>query len=112
TPTLALGRFALAILTIDEEHPVHTSIGDGSPVHHREPQRALTRANRSSHAIPREARPELGKIVGGVAPREHVEDPFERGAWELRVGGGATNELVEIVDLDGLRRRGAVGDDL
>ncbi len=43
------------------------------------------------HAIPGDARPQLGKLVGGIAAGEHVEHAFERGPGQIRVRRGAAN---------------------
>ena len=51
-------------------------------------------------AVPGEAGAEFGELVGGVAAAEQVENAFEAGPGESAEGGGAADEVVEVVDAD------------
>ena len=61
-------------------------------------------------AVPDDSRPQLGELVGRVAPREHVEHVLELDAGEVGEVVGAANEVVQLVDRDLLV--GGDGDDL
>ena len=51
-------------------------------------------------AIPGDARPQLGELVGRVTPGEHVEHVLELRAGEAGEGVRAPYELVQVVDGD------------
>ena len=61
-------------------------------------------------AVPDDARPQLGELVGRVAAREHVEHVLELDAREVGERIGAADEVVQLADLDLLV--GADRDDL
>ena len=93
-----------------QEHAVQTAIGDGAGICHGDAGGALARPKRSGDPIPRQPRAQLGELVGGIAPGEHVEHAVERAAGQIRERRRPANELVDLVDLVHAVR--GVGDDL
>ena len=63
----------------------------------RAPSRARIDA---AGAVPDDARPQLGELVGRVAPGEHVEHVLELRAREVAERIGARDERVQVVDAD------------
>ena len=57
-------------------------------------------SDRPAGAVPDDPRPQLGELVGRVAPGEHVEDVLELGARQVGERVRAANEVVELADLD------------
>ncbi len=102
-----LADTAAAVHQMDAEEP---AVGNRPSVRHGEPARAGPPADHPARAIPDDARPELGELVGGITAREHVEHVLERRARELGEGVRAAHQRVEIVDRDFLV--GADRDDL
>ena len=64
-------------------------------------------ADDAGDAIPHDARAQLGELLGGVAPVEHVEHVLEQLAGELGVGVRAGDERVADRRRDATRRAGA-----
>ena len=91
-------------------HAEEAAVGNRARVRDREPSRALPAADHSGGAIPDDARPQLGELVGRVAAGEHVEHVLELRARDVGEGIGAADELVQVVDADLLV--GGDGDDL
>ena len=71
---------------------------------------SCARGDRAGSSIPGDAWPQLGEVVGRVAPREQIEDPVEQRARQLHERRGAPHEGEEIVGADGVHRRD--GDDV
>jgi hypothetical protein len=74
---LADAAALLAVAFARQVDTIETSIGNGAAAHHRQPPAPLAAADLTAHPIPGEPRPELGKLVGGVTPGEHVEHALE-----------------------------------
>src|SRR5918996_373456 len=96
-----------AVHEVDAEEP---AVGDRAGVRNGEAPRALAPAQEARDAVPRDARLELGELLGRVAAREHVEHVLELAALELAERPRAPHQLVEVVDRDLLLR--ADGHDL
>ena len=92
---------------VDAEEP---AVRDGAGVRDCEPSRALAAADEAAHAVPDDARAELGELLRRVAARQHVEDVLELLAREVAERVGAPHELVQLVNRDLLV--GGNGDDL
>jgi hypothetical protein len=54
--------------------------------------------------------PQIGEVVGRIAPAQHVEHPLEGGAWQVREGRGAAHTREQLID--GERLDGGHRDDL
>ena len=61
--------------------------------------------DRALHAIPRDARTELGELVGGIAAGQHVEHAFEHAAAQLGERRGPPHASEELVDAPRFHRR-------
>ncbi len=105
---------------VGQDDGVEAAVGDGAGVGDGEPACALARADDAGDAVPDDACAQLGELLGGIAPVEHVEHVLEQRAGEGRVGVRAGGKRVEIVDAHsviGLRppgrgTGGCDGDDL
>ncbi len=100
----------LASLTLGDVDPVEPAVGDGAAVDDRDAPRPLARGERAGDPIPGEAGPQLGELVGGVAPREHVEHALEGRSRQLGEGGRPAHQRVDGVR--GARLHAHGGDDL
>ncbi len=97
------------------EDAVQPAVGDRPGVRHREPSRARAAADHAGGAVPDDARPQLGELVGRVPAGEHVEDVVELRARELGERVGAAKQVVELVDGDlvlGADRDDLLGEDV
>ena len=74
---------------------VEAAVRDRAGVGHRELQRAAAGADGVLDAVPDDARPQLGELLGGVAAVEHVEHAVEQLARQLGERVGAPHRLVE-----------------
>ncbi len=102
-----LVELADAARAVHEEHAEEPAVGDGARVRDRDADRALACAHGALDAIPDEPRPQLGELVGGVAPCEQVEHALELPARQVAVGVRAQHQRVELVDRHrALRARG------
>ena len=95
-----LVELADAPAAVDEEDAEEPAVGNRARVRDREPARAVARADHPAGAIPDDARPQLGELVGRIAPGEHVEHVLELRARQVLEGVGARDERVKIVDGD------------
>ena len=86
-----------AVHEVDAEQ---AAVGDRACVRDRELARAGAAADHACRAVPDDARPKLGELVGRVAAREHVEHVLELCARELGERVGAAHEPVQVVDGD------------
>ena len=66
--------------------------------------RAFARAHAVLRAVPHDARPQAGELVGGVAAREHVERLAEHVVGELGEVRGAAHEREQLVDVPFVER--------
>ncbi len=57
----------------DEEDAEQAAIGNRAAVGDRDALGAFARGDRAGDAVPGDARPQLGELVGRIAPRQHVE---------------------------------------
>ena len=81
-------------------HAEETAVGNRPRVRDREPTRTLPAADHTGSAIPDYARPQLRKLVGRIAAREHVEHVLELRPRQVGERVGAAHELVQVVDGD------------
>ncbi len=105
-----LVELADAAAAVGDEDAEEPAVGDRARVRDREPARSLASADDAAGAVPHDARPELGELVGRVAAREHVEHVLELRARKVGERVRAAHERVQLGDLDLLVR--ADGDDL
>ena len=85
---------------VDQEHAEEAPIGDRARIRDGEEPRAGSPSHDARRAIPHDSWTQLGELVGGVAPGEHVEDVLELRAREVGKRIRAPNELVELVHRD------------
>ena len=95
---------------VGQEHAEQPAVGDRAAVDDRHARRAVARPHPSADAVPHEARPEPGELVGRVAAREQVEDGGEDVVAEVGVVRGAPDQGAQLVDVPLVER--ARGDDL
>ena len=93
-----------------QEHAVEAAIGDGAAVGDRDALGAFARDHRVADAIPGDARPQLGELVGGVAAGQHVEHAVEDAAIEVGERRGPAHHREQLVDRPAVHRHH--GDDL
>ena len=99
------GRPGLA----DHEDAEEAAVGDRATARHGEPLSAGAAGERVRVAIPDEARPQLGELVGGVAAREQVEGRLVGRAGQRDEGGAAADGVEPLVDVEHLERGGGDG---
>ena len=83
---------------VGELHREEPAVRDRAGVRHRQPAGAGQAADRPARAIPGDARPQLGELVGRIAAGEHVEHVLQLDAREVGERIRAADELVQIVD--------------
>ena len=76
-------------VTVGEKDAVETTVGDGAGVGHGQALRALASPHGAPETVPDDPWPQLGELVGGVAPGEHVEDALEADARGSEAKGAA-----------------------
>ena len=81
-------------------HTEEAAVRDRPGVCDRETAHAAPPANHAGGAIPDDARPQLGELVGRIPAGEHVEHVLELRARELGERIRAPHELVQVVDGD------------
>ena len=89
----------------DEEDAVQAAIGNRAAVGDRHALGALARRDRAGDAVPRDARPQLGELVGRVAARQHVEHAVEHRAAQLGERRRAADRREQLVDVPVVHRR-------
>src|SRR2546427_8458735 len=72
-----LVEFANTAAAVDEIHAKKTAIRDCSGIRHGQPTGAAATADDAGGAIPDDARPELGELVGRITPGQHVKRVLE-----------------------------------
>ena len=97
---------ATRALASDEEHAEQAAVGDGAAAGDRQPLGAGTAGEGAGDAVPDDARPQLGELVGGVAAGQQVEGRLERAPGQLGERRGPPEQLEEVVDGPGLERGG------
>src|SRR6266704_1172569 len=65
---------------VDEIHAEKTAIRNRPGIRHRQPAGTAATTDDAGGAIPDDARPELGELVGRITPGKHVEHVRERRA--------------------------------
>ena len=70
----------------------------------RDDARPTPRRDAVGRPVPRQARRQVGHLVGGISPAQHVEHRVERGAGEIAVAVGAADQPEERADLPALDR--------
>ena len=83
----------------DQEHTVKPAVGNRAAVDDRDALRAFACRQSVLQSIPRQTRPQVGEIVGRIAPRQHVEHAFEYGSTEFRERCGAADGIEQRVDI-------------
>ncbi len=96
-------------LLADHEDAEHPAVGDRAAARDREPLGAGTPGQGAVHAVPHQARPELGELVARVATGHQVERRLERRARQRAERRTAADELEPVLDLDGVDRPGGDG---
>jgi hypothetical protein len=69
-----------------DEDGIEAAVGDGATVGDGDGAGALSRVQGGGQTVPGDARPEVGELVGGIAPGEHVEHALEQRSRELGEG--------------------------
>ena len=95
---------------LGREHSVEAAIRNRAAAGHGEHAGAGAGPQRVAGAVPDDARPQLGELVGRIATGEHVEHVLEDGAAAVGERVGAARNLSDLVDGDVVD--GAHGDDL
>ena len=95
---------ALDFLAANQEHAEEAAIGDGPATGDGDALRIRPRREDVRHAIPRNARPQLGEFIRGVEAGEHVEHTVERRPRQLRERGGLPDDGEKLVGLPRLDR--------
>ena len=98
-----------------EEHAVQPAVGNRAAVGDRDALGAFARRDRAGHAIPRDARPQLGELVRRIAARQHVEHAVEHRAAQLGERRRAADRREQLVDVPVVHRRhrhDLLGDDV
>ncbi len=96
----------------DQEDAEHAAVGDGAGVGHREALGSGTARDAAGHAVPHDARAQLGELFTGIAPGEHVERGLERAAGQRGIGGGPPDQRLQLVDrplVEGAHRHDLLG---
>ena len=83
---------------VGQEHAEQPAVGDGAAVGDGQALRAGPRPHGALDAVPHDARPQLGELVGRVAARQQVEHRGEHLVGELGEVGGPADERGQLVD--------------
>ena len=89
---------AAGALAGGEEDGVQPAVGDRAARGDSEPLGAPAAGERVGQAVPGDAGAQLGELVAGVAPGEHVEHRLQHRAGEGGVGGRPAGEGEHVVD--------------
>ena len=84
---------------VGEEHAEQPAVGDGAAARDRHVLRALAGTHAVLGAVPHDARPQAGELVGGVAAGEHVERLAEHVVGELGEVGAPPDHREQVVDV-------------
>ena len=99
----APGR-ALRRIGSDHEDAEEPTVGDGASARHGEALGPWAAGDRSLHAVPDDARAQLGELVGGVEAAEEVEGRVVGAARQVRVGRGAAHGVEPFLHVEGVER--------
>src|SRR3989304_8846817 len=94
-PPRAAGRAVAVVGQVDAEV---AAVGDRAARGYGHRAGVAARRPRVGHAVPHEARPQLGELVGGVLAGEHGEHGLEGVAAQLGVVLGPSRQGVELID--------------
>jgi hypothetical protein len=95
-----------------EVNPVEAPVRNGAGVGDGDQPGAAPRRQRVAVPVPDDARRQIGELVGGVAPGQHVEHGDQRLPAEVGVAGGAAHQRLErrqLPVLDGAHRHDVLG---
>ncbi len=95
-----LVELADAAPAVDEMHAEEPAVRDRSRIRDGEPPHAATAADDTRRAVPDDARPQLGELIGRITPGEHVEDVLELRTRQVGKRIGVTRERVQLVHGD------------
>src|SRR5207245_6131898 len=89
-----------AAAAVDQMHAEEPAIRNRPRVRDCESAHPAAPADDTGGAIPDDARPQLGELIGRVTAGEHVQHVLELRAREIGEGIRATYELVQLVHGD------------
>ncbi len=72
-----------------QEDAEQAAVGDRAAAGHRQPLRARPAGQRAGDPVPDQPRPQLGELVGRVAPGQHVQHRLQRRGRQRRERRGA-----------------------
>ena len=84
---------------VGEKDAVESAVGNGSGVEDGEAACAFASRHDVANAIPGEARPQFGKLIGGIAAAQKIENAIEGRAGEGAKRRSAAHKIVESVDV-------------
>ena len=93
-----------------QEHGVEPAVGDGAAAGDGQPLRTGPAGERAADPVPDEAGAQLGELVAGVAPGQHVEHRLEDRARQRGERRRPAHQRLELVDVPVVQ--GAHRDDL
>ena len=93
-------RVAAAGLALrrSQEHAEQAAVGDGAAAGHGQPLGARPAVQRAGGPVPDQPGPQLGEIVAGIAPGQHVQHGFQHRPGRLGERGGPPDELLQVTD--------------
>ena len=83
---------------VGQEHAVQAAVGDGAGVGDGQALGAGAPAHGAADPVPHDPGPQLGELVGRVAPGQQVEHVGEHLVGQLGEGGGAADQGGQVVD--------------
>jgi hypothetical protein len=89
----------------DEEYAEEPAVGDRAAVGDGHALGAFARGDGAGDAVPRDARAQLGELVGRIAARQHVERAVEHRAAQLGERGRAADRGKQRLDTPVVHRR-------
>jgi hypothetical protein len=91
-------------LVADQEDAEHAAVGMVPPAGDGQPLRTRSPGERAGHAVPGDARPQLGEVVAGVAAGQHVQHRLEARLRQRRERAARRHDRRQVVDLPALQR--------
>ena len=89
---------------LEEVDGVQPPVGDGAAADHRQALRPGPAADAALDAVPDDARPQLGEVVGRVAAGEHVEGGLKGPVAQVGEGVGAPHQRPRVIDQPAVQR--------
>jgi hypothetical protein len=89
----------------DEEHAVQAAVGDGPAVDDRHSLRVLASADGAGDTVPGDAGSQLGELVRGITPRQHVQHAFVDASAQLRKRRRAPDGGEQLIGVPRVHRR-------